>query len=101
MIKMSWALIGEHADEWTGEDAHACAAILEARVEAVVEASGMTPEAIQSFRETFLTPVAENLRTAGRAALAQGKRWNTAAGPVLVAVSTTAATDTTWRPAET
>ncbi|MFD7750675.1 hypothetical protein [Streptomyces sp. NPDC059757] len=87
MIKLSCTLIGAHADEWTGEDAHECAAILEARVGAAIDALGMAPETAQSFRETFLKPVAENLRTAGRAALLQGKAWNTAAGPILVAAS--------------
>ncbi|MGW0632605.1 hypothetical protein [Streptomyces sp. NPDC002758] len=87
MIKMSWTLAGEHADEWTGMDAHEGAAVLEARVGAVVEASGMTADAVQRYREAFLTPVAENLRTTGRAALSQGKSWSTAAGPILVAAS--------------
>lgn len=93
MIKMSWALIGEHADEWTGDGAQECAAILEARVGAAVAASGMTPEAAQSFHENFLTPVTENLRTAGRAALSQGRAWNSAAGPILVSASPVPAED--------
>ncbi|GAA2984094.1 hypothetical protein GCM10010447_11010 [Streptomyces fulvorobeus] len=93
MIKTSWALIGEHADEWTGDDAQECAAALETRGGAAVAASSMTPEAAQSFLENFLTPVSENLRTAGRAALVQGRPWNSAAGPILVAASAVPAKD--------
>ncbi|GFM97159.1 hypothetical protein Sfulv_19700 [Streptomyces fulvorobeus] len=51
------------------------------------------PEAAQSFLENFLTPVSENLRTAGRAALVQGRPWNSAAGPILVAASAVPAKD--------
>ncbi|MFD7442975.1 hypothetical protein [Streptomyces sp. NPDC059909] len=32
MIKLSWALVAEHVDEWTGDDTAQGAAVLEARV---------------------------------------------------------------------
>ncbi|MBQ0986758.1 hypothetical protein KBZ10_20025 [Streptomyces sp. F63] len=88
MIKMSWALAGEHADAWTGVDIQEGAAVLEARVRAVVEASGMTAEATQHWQETFLAPVVNGLRTEGQSVLSQGGgTWSKAAGPMLVSVS--------------
>ncbi|MFD7537217.1 hypothetical protein [Streptomyces sp. NPDC059819] len=83
MIKLTWALIAQHADEWTGDDAAHGAAVLEARVGAVVDASGMKPETIQQWRTDFLAPVVESLRTEGTAALARGESWSKAAGPFL------------------
>ncbi|URN16067.1 MULTISPECIES: hypothetical protein [Streptomyces] len=87
MIKMSWALAGEHADAWTGADIQEGTAVLEARVRAVVEASGMTAAATQHWQETFLAPVVNGLRTEGLSALSQGGTWSKAAGPMLVSVS--------------
>ncbi|MBB5797284.1 hypothetical protein [Streptomyces caelestis] len=37
MIKMTWALVAEHMDEWIGDDIAQGAAVLEARVGAVVD----------------------------------------------------------------
>ncbi|KUJ64316.1 hypothetical protein ACZ90_57065 [Streptomyces albus subsp. albus] len=73
MIKMSWTLIGEHADEWTGADTQEGAAVLEARLRAVVEASGMTAETAQHWHATFLAPVVEAVRTEGQAAVSAGR----------------------------
>lgn len=87
MIKMSWALMGEHADEWTGADTQEGAAVLEARLTTVVEDSGMTAETVQHWRSTFLAPVVEAVRTEGQAAMSRGAAWSKAAGPVLVSVS--------------
>ncbi|MFI7403097.1 hypothetical protein ACIBW9_21940 [Streptomyces sp. NPDC049541] len=91
MIKMSWALAGEHADAWIGADVQEGAAVLAARVGDVIEASGMTAEAIQHRRETFLAPVVNALSTDGQSALSQGGTWSKAAGPMLVSVSPTVA----------
>ncbi|MEU4177743.1 hypothetical protein [Streptomyces sp. NPDC026589] len=83
MIKLSWALIAQHVDAWTGDDTVQGAAVLEAKVGAVVDASGMKPETIQHWRTTFLAPVVESLRTEGTTALARGESWSKAAGPFL------------------
>ncbi|MFE9295150.1 hypothetical protein [Streptomyces niveus] len=66
MIKLSSALIAQHVDDWTGDDTAEGAAVLEARVGAVVDASGMKPETIQHWRTTFLAPVIESLRSSSR-----------------------------------
>ncbi|MCZ1007677.1 hypothetical protein [Streptomyces lydicus] len=87
MIKLTWALIAEHADAWTGSDAAQGAAVLEAGVGAVVDASGMKPETVQHWRTDFLGPVVESLRTEGTAALARGESWGKAAGPFLACAS--------------
>ncbi|MFF9099671.1 hypothetical protein ACF1AU_03660 [Streptomyces rubrogriseus] len=57
MIKLTWTLIAQHVDEWTGDDASQGAAVLEARVGAVVDASGMKSETVQHWRADFLAPV--------------------------------------------
>ncbi|WP_320776315.1 hypothetical protein [Streptomyces sp. CRN 30] len=87
MIKISWALIAEHVDEWTGATADEGAAALEAKVGAVVDASSMPPRAKRHFRATFIGPVVEALRTEGAAALARGESWSKAAGPLLACAS--------------
>lgn len=87
MIKLSWALIAQHMDEWTGDDIAREADILEARVGAAVDASGMKPETVQQWRADFLAPVVASLRTEGAIALAQGESWSKAAGPFLACVS--------------
>lgn len=89
MIKMSWTLIGEHADEWTGADTQEGAAVLEARIEAAVDAGGMPPETVRSWHERILAPAIEALRTEGTSALSQGKSWSVAVGPLLLVVSPT------------
>ncbi|MCX4591231.1 hypothetical protein OG819_16225 [Streptomyces sp. NBC_01549] len=78
MIKMSWALIGEHADEWTGADTQEGAAVLEARVRTAVGTSGMTAETAQYWHTTFLAPVVEAVRTEGQAAVSRGEAWSKA-----------------------
>ncbi|CAL9329299.1 hypothetical protein [Streptomyces sp. Tu 3180] len=83
MIKVTWALVAEHVDEWTGEDITRGAAVLESEVAAVIEASGMTPAAIRHFREDFLGPVVEALRSEAAPALARNEQWSKAAGPLL------------------
>ncbi|MFF5669783.1 hypothetical protein ACFY8S_06520 [Streptomyces hygroscopicus] len=50
MIKLTWALGAEHVDEWTGDDAAQGAAMIEARVGTLVDASDMKPEAVQHWR---------------------------------------------------
>ncbi|MER5754808.1 hypothetical protein [Streptomyces sp. NPDC002088] len=87
MIKLTWALLAQHVDEWTGDDTAEGAAILEAKVGAVVDTSGMQPEAVQHWRTDFLAPVIESLRTEGVAALVRGESWSKAAGPLLVCAS--------------
>jgi hypothetical protein len=79
VIKLSWALIAQHVDDWTGDDTAEGAAVL--------EASGMKPETIQHWRTTFLAPVIESLRNEGTAALARGESWSKAAGPFLACAS--------------
>ncbi|GKQ41092.1 hypothetical protein [Streptomyces sp. A012304] len=87
MIKLTWALVAEHVDEWTGDDAAQGASVLEARAGASVEASGMKPEAVQHWRTDFLTPVVTSLRSEGAAALARGESWSRAAGPFMACAS--------------
>ncbi|MFF5154874.1 hypothetical protein ACFY3N_01150 [Streptomyces sp. NPDC000348] len=87
MIKISWALVADHVDEWTGADPQQGAAVLEAKVGAVADASGMKPETVQHFRSEFIAPVVESLRTEGAAALARGESWSKAAGPLLACAS--------------
>ncbi|SCF88663.1 hypothetical protein [Streptomyces sp. Cmuel-A718b] len=87
MIKLTWALVAEHMDEWTGDDIAQGAAVLEARVGAVVDASGMKPETVEHWRTDFLAPVVDSLRAEGTAALAQGESWSKAAGPLLACAS--------------
>ncbi|MGW7429630.1 hypothetical protein ACWGIN_08755 [Streptomyces sp. NPDC054861] len=87
MIKLTWALIAQHVDEWTGDDTSQGATVLEARVGAVVDASGMKPETVQHWRADFLAPVVTSLRTEGAAALARGESWSKAVGPFLACAS--------------
>ncbi|CAL9570959.1 hypothetical protein SUDANB15_04801 [Streptomyces sp. enrichment culture] len=87
MIEPSWALVADRVDKWTGEDITQGAAVLEARVGAVVDASGMREEAVRHWRTDFLPPVVGSLRAEGAAALARGESWSKAAGPFLVRAS--------------
>ncbi|MGW9023105.1 hypothetical protein ACWGQ5_02470 [Streptomyces sp. NPDC055722] len=87
MIKLTWALVADCMDEWTGEDITEGAAVLEAKVGAVVDASGMQEQAIRHWCTDFLSPVVESLRTEGAAALARGESWSKAAGPFLACAS--------------
>ncbi|MDX3093920.1 hypothetical protein PV703_10885 [Streptomyces sp. ME01-24h] len=87
MIKLTWALVADRMDEWTGEDIAEGASVLEAKVGAVVDASGMQEQAVRHWRTTFLSPVVESLRTEGAAALARGESWSKAAGPFLACAS--------------
>lgn len=87
MIKLSWALIAEHVDEWTGPDVYRGADVLESKVGAVADASGMAPETVRHFKREFIAPVVESLRTEGAAALARGESWSRAAGPLLACAS--------------
>ncbi|MFJ4435711.1 hypothetical protein [Streptomyces sp. NPDC088923] len=87
MIKLSWALVAEHVDEWTGDNLAQGAAALEAKVGTAVESSGMKPETVRQWRTDFLAPVVESLRTEGAAALARGESWSKAAGPFLACAS--------------
>ncbi|MEU5398690.1 hypothetical protein ABZ348_05250 [Streptomyces sp. NPDC005963] len=90
MIKISWALLDVHVDEWVGEDVDSGAAAFEAKVGSVVGASGMKAEAVRHWREAFLTPAVEALRVQGAGALERGESWSTAAGPLLVHLSPSA-----------
>ncbi|SCF94619.1 hypothetical protein [Streptomyces sp. Ncost-T10-10d] len=87
MIKLTWALVGEHMDEWTGDDVTEGLAVLEAKVSAGVDASGMQESAVRQWRTDFLTPVVESLRAEGMGALARGESWSKAAGPFLACAS--------------
>ncbi|MER5851007.1 hypothetical protein ABT126_29275 [Streptomyces sp. NPDC002012] len=86
-FKMTWALAGEHMDEWTGIGFGRAAHTLKERVGAAVEASGMTPEAQAHFRRTFITPTQKAICTEGYDALRAGHDWSKAAGPLLVALT--------------
>ncbi|MFG3286732.1 hypothetical protein [Streptomyces sp. NPDC048111] len=87
MIKVTWALVAEHMDEWIGDDIAQGAAVIEARVGAVVDASGMKPETREHWRTDLLAPVVDSLRTEGTVALARGQSWSKAAGPLLAFAS--------------
>ncbi|OII64814.1 hypothetical protein BJP40_19160 [Streptomyces sp. CC53] len=89
-FKMTWALIAEHADEWIGDDFLRVAAVLNERVGAAVTASGMTTDAQEHFRETFLDPIQDGLTTAGKSAVESGLEWSKATGPLLVTLTPTA-----------
>jgi hypothetical protein len=86
-FKMTWALVAEHADEWTGDSYPEATAIFNERVGAAVSTSGMPPEAQSHFRETFLDPLRERLSKEGRTAMESGRFWSAAAGPLLVTLS--------------
>ncbi|EFL15292.1 hypothetical protein [Streptomyces sp. C] len=86
-FKMTWALVAEHADEWTGDDFSEAAAVLDERVGAAVSVSGMNPDAQAHFRETFLAPVRDGIAGAGRTAVETGQGWDKAAGPLLVVLT--------------
>ncbi|KUP96405.1 hypothetical protein [Thermobifida cellulosilytica] len=88
-FKMTWALVAEHADEWTGDSYRQATMILKERVDAAVSASGMNAEAQAHWRETFLGPLRESLFTEGRSAVEAGRDWSKAAGPLLVALTPT------------
>ncbi|MFF3559402.1 hypothetical protein ACFYXS_05100 [Streptomyces sp. NPDC002574] len=83
MIGISWALIAQHVDAWTGTDLDQGAAVLEDRVRAAVDAIGLTPEAARHWPTDFLVPVVESLRSDGATALGRGESWSKAAGPLL------------------
>ncbi|MDX2814642.1 hypothetical protein PV410_19080 [Streptomyces sp. PA03-5A] len=87
MIRISWALMAQHVDEWSGTDLDEGAAVLEDRVRAAVATIGLKPEAVQHWWADFLTPVVDSLRTEGAAALARGESWSKAAGPFLACAS--------------
>ncbi|MDX2701336.1 hypothetical protein PV350_00525 [Streptomyces sp. PA03-6a] len=87
MIRISWALMAQHVDEWSGTDLDEGAAVLEDRVRAAVATIGLKPEAVRQWWADFLTPVVDSLRTEGAAALARGESWSKAAGPFLACVS--------------
>ncbi|MFI1655589.1 hypothetical protein ACH4ZU_11880 [Streptomyces sp. NPDC020472] len=87
MFKMSWALVAEHADEWTGDDVGQAAAVMVEKVEAAVTDSGMSVDAQAHFRETFLAPVEASILTTGKAAVESGRSWSDAAGPLLVVLA--------------
>ncbi|MEU3049943.1 hypothetical protein ABZ705_26120 [Streptomyces sp. NPDC006984] len=87
MFKMTWALVAEHADEWTGDDFSQAAAVLDERVGAAVTASGMAADAQEHWRETFLAPVRDSITAAGKSAVEAGRDSNEAAGPLLVALT--------------
>ncbi|MER7024948.1 MULTISPECIES: hypothetical protein [Streptomyces] len=87
MIKMTWALVAEHMNEWIGDDIAQGAAVFEARVGSVIDASGMRPETTEHRRTDFLAPVVDSLRTEGTAALARGESWSKAAGRFLACAS--------------
>ncbi|WUD77284.1 hypothetical protein OG937_39045 [Streptomyces sp. NBC_00510] len=87
MIRISWALMAQHVDEWSGTDLDEGAAVLQDRVRAAVATIGLKPEAVQHWWADFLTPVVDSLRTEGAAALARGESWSKAAGPFLACAS--------------
>jgi hypothetical protein len=86
-FKMTWALVAEHADEWTGDDFSEAAAVLDEKVGAAVTASGMAASTQEHFRETFLAPVRDGITDAGKSAVESGRDWSKAAGPLLVALT--------------
>jgi hypothetical protein len=86
-FKMTWALVAEHVDEWTGDDFTEAASVLDREVGATVSASGMNEGAQAHFRETFLAPVRDGIAGAGKEAVEAGRGWDRAAGPLLVVLS--------------
>ncbi|MFJ3974922.1 hypothetical protein [Streptomyces sp. NPDC090021] len=87
MFKMTWALVAEHADEWTGAHFGEAAMVLDEKVGAAVAGSGMNPEAQAHFRDAFLSPVREGISMEGREAVGAGREWSKAAGPLLVVLT--------------
>ncbi|MCD7438956.1 hypothetical protein K4B79_12050 [Streptomyces lincolnensis] len=86
-FKMTWALVAEHADEWTGSDFGEAAAVLNEKVVEAVSASPMDRDAQAHFRAAFLAPVHDSITSAGRDAVEAGRDWTNAAGPLLVALT--------------
>lgn len=87
MFKMTWALAGEHADEWTGLSYGAAGRTLRDRVGAAVAESGMSSEAQEHFRATFIAPLLKSIAIEGSEAIGAGREWSKAAGPLLVALT--------------
>ncbi|WP_425580976.1 hypothetical protein [Streptomyces thermoalcalitolerans] len=77
----------EHMDEWTGDNFDEAAAVLDAKVGAVVSMSGMNPDAQARFRREFLAPVQDGIAGAGRTAVETGQGWDKAAGPLLIVLT--------------
>ncbi|MFI6205877.1 hypothetical protein ACIBAI_05680 [Streptomyces sp. NPDC051041] len=86
-FKMTWALVAEHVDEWTGDDFGQAAAVLNEKVGEAVAGSGMAPEAQAHFRREFLAPVRDSITREGRTAVEAGQPWDGAAGPLLVVLT--------------
>ncbi|MFG2209972.1 hypothetical protein ACIQK6_24010 [Streptomyces sp. NPDC091682] len=86
-FKMTWALLAEHVDDWTGEDFTEAASVLNRKVGVAVSASGMNEGAQTHFRETFLAPLCNGIAGGGKEAVKAGRGWNGAAGPLLVVLS--------------
>ncbi|WP_282703782.1 hypothetical protein [Streptomyces sp. CC219B] len=86
-FKMTWALVAEHADEWTGDDLGQAAAVLSEKIGTAVCTSGMDTDAQSHFQDTFLGSVRRRLITDGPAAVESGHFWSAAAGPLLVTLS--------------
>ncbi|MGW0705056.1 hypothetical protein ACWD4G_03610 [Streptomyces sp. NPDC002643] len=86
-FKMTWAMAGEHADEWTGFGYGEAGRTLRDRVGAAVAASGMSSEAQEHFRTTFIAPLVKGIATEGYDAMRAGRQWSKAAGPLLVVLT--------------
>ncbi|MEV3858508.1 hypothetical protein AB0J38_29860 [Streptomyces sp. NPDC050095] len=86
-FKMTWALIGEHMDEWTGDNYKDAATVLGERIGRSVAASRMSTAAQADFLKTFLNPAQEGVLLEGRAAVSAGRGWSKAVGPLLVALT--------------
>ncbi|MFJ2814325.1 hypothetical protein [Streptomyces sp. NPDC087294] len=86
-FKMTWALIGEYMDEWTGDNHKDAATVLGERIGRSVTASRMSTAAQADFLKTFLSPAQEGVLLEGRAAVNAGQDWSKAIGPLLVAIA--------------
>ncbi|SNS51132.1 hypothetical protein [Actinacidiphila glaucinigra] len=86
-MKMTWALAGQHVDQWMGDDFTEAAAVFRTRVIATMLAVGMKAEIRETFYENFIAPIGESIAGQGREAIEAGQEWDTARGPILLALA--------------
>ncbi|MEU2111488.1 hypothetical protein [Streptomyces sp. NPDC019507] len=84
---MSWALAAQHADQWTGDDYAEAAAVFRTRCIATMMSAGMKADQRGLFYEQFIGPIGEGIANQGRTAIEAGQEWDTARGPILLAMA--------------
>ncbi|MFF4244273.1 hypothetical protein ACFYY2_07335 [Streptomyces sp. NPDC001822] len=86
MFKMTWALAAQHVDQWAGDDFTEAAAVFRTRTNATMLAAGMKAPQRETFYEEFIGPISDRIAEQGRTAVEAGQAWDTARGPILLAL---------------